>query len=133
VDLGGLVATVVSGAGVQDRDIARDLLARLRVEHPQVPIVWADGAYRGELVRWVAETLRFRIETVTRPAGTRGFVVLPRRWVVERSRAWLSHARRTVRDYERLPAFRSADHLGGSDFDDPTVEPRRWTITPGRR
>jgi transposase len=79
VDLGGLlVATVVSGAGVEDRDIARDLLARLHIAHPQVPIVWADGAYRGELVRWAAETLRFRIETVTRPAGTRGFVVLPR-------------------------------------------------------
>jgi transposase len=109
VDLSGLlVATMVTGAGVQDRDIVRDLLARPRIEHPRVPIVWAGGDYRGELVPWAAERLRFRIETVTQPAGTRGFVVLPRRWVVERSLVWLSHARRTVRDYERLPEHSEA-------------------------
>jgi transposase len=71
-------------------------------------MVWADGAYRGALVPWAAEHLRFRIEIVSRPPGTRGFVVLPRRWVVERSLAWLSHARRVVRDYERLPEHSEA-------------------------
>lgn len=109
VDFGGmLLATVVTSAGIQDRDIARDLLARLRAEHPQLPTIWADGAYRGALVPWAAKELRFRIEVVARPPGTRGFVVLPKRCVVERSLAWLSHARRLVRDYERLPEHSEA-------------------------
>jgi hypothetical protein len=61
VDLGGmLLTTLVTSAGVQDRDIARELLARLRAERPVVPSVnWADGAYRGTLVPWAAEHLRF--------------------------------------------------------------------------
>jgi transposase len=110
VDLGGmLLTTLVTSAGVQDRDIARELLARLRAERPVVPsVIWADGAYRGTLVPWAAEHLRFRIEIVSRPPGVSGFVVLPRRWVVERSLAWLSHARRLVRDYERLPEHSEA-------------------------
>lgn len=65
--------------------------------------MWADGAYRGALVSWVADQLRLRIEVVRRPPGVHGFVVLPRRWVVERSLAWLSHTRRLVRDYEWSP------------------------------
>jgi transposase len=105
---GMLLTTLVTGADVQDRDIARDLLGRLRAEHPALPMIWADGAYRGTLIPWAAQQLQFRIEVVSRPAGIRGFVVLPRRWVVERSLAWLSHARRLVRDYERLPQHSEA-------------------------
>ena len=110
VDFGGmLVSALVTSAGIQDRDIARELLARLRAEHAVVPtMIWADGAYRGALVPWAAEHLRFRIEIVSRPPGTRDFLVLPWRWVVERSLAWLSHARRLVRDYERLPEHSEA-------------------------
>jgi transposase len=110
VDVGGmLLAALVTSAGIQDRDIARELLARLRDGHAVVPTtIWADGAYRGALVPWAAEHLRFRIEIVSWPPRTRGFVVLPRRWVVERSLAWLSHARRLVRDYERLPEHSEA-------------------------
>lgn len=103
-----LLTTLVTSASVQDRDIARDLLTRLRAEHPVLPTIWADGAYRGALVPWAAQQLRFRIEVVSRPPGARGFVIVPRRWVVERSLAWLSHARRTVRDYERLPEHSEA-------------------------
>lgn len=109
VDLDGmLLAAVVTGGNLQDRDAARVLLTRLRSENPQIATIWADGAYRGALVSWAAQQLRLRIEVVPRPHGVRGFVVLPRRWVVERSLAWLTHARRLVRDYERSPEHAEA-------------------------
>ncbi|PVA44672.1 hypothetical protein DDJ48_01710 [Mycobacteroides abscessus] len=70
--------------------------------------IWADGAYRGALVSWVADQLRLRIEVVRRPPGGAWIVVLPLRWVVERSLAWLSHTRRLVRDYKRSPEHSEA-------------------------
>lgn len=70
VDLGGmLLAAVVTPAYVQDRDIARVLLTRLRAEHPVLPTIWADGAYRGALVAWAAKALDFDIQIVSRPPG----------------------------------------------------------------
>lgn len=109
VDLDGMLLTaVVTGGNRQDRDAARALLIRLRAENPQMAMIWADGAYRGALVAWAAQQLRLRIEVVARPKGVHGFVVLPQRWVVERSLAWLSHARRLVRDYERSPEHAEA-------------------------
>lgn len=103
VDLGGWpLLVMVTSAGLQDRDIARELLLRLHLCHPQLPTVWADGAYRGALLGWAARRLDLHLQIVTRKPGERGFVVLPRRWVVERTLSWLSRARRTVRDYEGL-------------------------------
>lgn len=58
--------------------------------------------YAGQLVTWAKTHLRLTIKTVSRPKDATGFVVLPRRWVVERTLAWLMHARRHARDYERL-------------------------------
>ena len=65
--------------------------------------LWVDGIYRGQLVEWVARYMRFVLRVTLRPEGWKGFVLLPRRWVVERTLAWLNQSRRLSKDYERLP------------------------------
>jgi transposase len=71
--------------------------------HPEIAIVWADSAYTGKLVTWAKTYLDITIKTVRRPPDAKGFVVLPRRRVVERSWSWIMRARRHCRDHERLP------------------------------
>jgi transposase len=106
VDTIGLLLTVlVTAASVQDRDAARPLLWNLRRAFPSVKLAWADGGYAGKLVTWAATKLKpkLKLEIVKRPDDLHTFQVLPRRWVVERTLAWITRHRRTVRDYERLP------------------------------
>jgi putative transposase len=67
-----------------------------------------DGGYRGQLLDWVAEHCRCRLQVVLRPDEQKGFVVLPRRWVVERTLAWLNHHRRLSKDYEVLTSSSEA-------------------------
>jgi transposase len=98
--IGLLLAVLVTGAGVQDRDGAMPLLERLRAACLRVRHVWADGGYAGQLVDWCAGHLNLRLQIVKRSDRHR-FVVLPRRWVVERTLAWITRRRRCVRDYER--------------------------------
>jgi transposase len=105
---GLLLAVVVTAASVQDRDGACPLLALLRERFSTITMVWADGGYAGRLVAWAAQALRLTVTIVKRNDDTRGFVVLPRRWVVERTFGWLMHHRRLVRDYERLPEHHEA-------------------------
>jgi transposase len=100
--IGLLLAVVVTGAGVQDRDGAMPLLEKLRATCLRIALVWADSAYAGALVDWARRRLRLTLEIVKRTDDMSGFVVLPRRWVVERTLAWISRRRRCVRDYERL-------------------------------
>lgn len=100
--IGLLVAIVVTAASVQDRDGGRLVLDRLRFTMPSIAQVWADGGYAGKLVDWARQVLRITLEVVRKPAGQVGFAVLPRRWVVERTFAWMMRCRRLVRDYERL-------------------------------
>ncbi|WP_419992691.1 transposase [Streptomyces boninensis] len=88
---------------MQDRDGAVPLLAHLRRGHRQLTWLWADGGYAGQLVEWAAQQLRLTIDIVRRGESATGFVVLPRRWLVERTLAWLMRSRRLVRDYERRP------------------------------
>jgi putative transposase len=98
--LGLLVAVVITAANVQDRDAARPLLdeAALRgMRH-----IWADSGYQGDVIAWALAILTVTIEIVPRVAGVKGFQPLPRRWVVERSFAWITRRRRCARDYERL-------------------------------
>jgi transposase len=73
---------------------------------PQVKLAWADGGYAGKLVLWARTRLRpkLALQIVRRPDDLRTFQVLSRRWVVERTLAWITRHRWTVRDYERLPA-----------------------------
>ncbi|MFB7577367.1 IS5 family transposase [Streptomyces sp. NPDC056165] len=106
--LGLLLVVCVTAANIGDRDAAVGLLRRLRRLHRDITLVWADGGYTGSLVDWCRQKLALTLEIVKRTDGMEGFVVLPRRWVVERTFAWLMHSRRLVRDYETLPASSEA-------------------------
>ncbi|MEU5539708.1 transposase [Streptomyces sp. NPDC020362] len=89
-----------------DKLAARPALRRLREVFDTITLVWADGAYADALVGWARRRLRLTIEIVRKPGGAAGFVVIPRRWVVELILAWI--CRRCVRDYERLPEHHEA-------------------------
>jgi transposase len=106
--LGLLLCVLVTAASVQDRDGARPLLEQLRGSCRRIRLVWADGGYAGKLVDWAHTTIKLTMAIVKRSDDATGFVVLPRRWVVERTLAWISGHRRCVRDYERLPAHHEA-------------------------
>jgi transposase len=106
--LGLVLAVAVTAASVQDRDAAVPLLQRLRGQYFSIRLVWADGGYAGRLVDWAREKPRLTLQIVKRTDDTAGFVVLPRRWVVERTLSWLMRSRRPVRDYETLPAMHEA-------------------------
>ncbi|MGR9052839.1 MAG: IS5 family transposase, partial [Gammaproteobacteria bacterium] len=92
--LGLLLVILVTSASVQDRDGARQLLNRLPGCCKKLRKIWVDGGYSGRLVEWVAERFKFCLAVVLRPKETRKFVLLPRRWVVERTFGWLNHSRR---------------------------------------
>ncbi|MFG2715734.1 transposase [Streptomyces goshikiensis] len=98
------VAVTVTAANIGDRDAAAGLPMRLRRLHRDIPLVWADGGYTGSLVGWCRDKLALTLEIVKRTDDMAGFVVLPRRWVAERTFAWLINSRRLARDYETLPA-----------------------------
>ena len=106
--LGLVLRVVVTSAAVQDRDGARLLLEQLPGFCKKLRLIWVDGGYRGQLLDWVVSRFRFRLQLVLRSDDQKGFVVLPRRWVVERTFAWLYHHRRLVNDYECLPASSEA-------------------------
>lgn len=92
---------MVTAADLQDRDAGVNLLARVRALFMRVQLVWADSGYAGALVEWARHTLALKVEVTRRGDNTAGFVVQPRRRVVERRFAWLMNCRRLVRDYER--------------------------------
>ena len=106
VDVLGLVlAVVVHPADVQDRDGAKLVLEKAKHSFSRLRLIWADGGYAGKLLEWVRSLRgqrRLRLEIVKRSDDVKGFKVLPRRWVVERTFAWLTHCRRLSKDYERL-------------------------------
>ena len=103
--LGLLLAVVVTSAAVDDAAAAPQALAQLkRRDFPRLQIVWADGKYHNhELNAWKARqrALPWKLEVVSRPRDAKGFVLLPKRWVVERTFAWLGRSRRLSKDYER--------------------------------
>jgi transposase len=106
--MGSLLAVLVTPASTRDRVAARCLLRRLRATPGErVALVWADGGCTGTLLGWAHATLGLVVEIVKRPDLPR-FTVLPRRWVVERTLAWITSHRRCVRDYERLPHHHEA-------------------------
>jgi len=91
-------------ADVQDWDGAQDLFLAAKPHCPRLELVWADGAYgKGGLPEWAQAELGWRVEVVRKKPGQVGFEVLPRRWVVERTFAWLCRNRRLSKDYEELP------------------------------
>ena len=96
---------IVTAGHVQDRDGAMLLLEVLRHKFSRVRLLWADQAYAGELIAWLwalRPWRKVRLEIVRRPEGTKGFLLLPKRWVVERTFAWLGRYRRLSKDYEYL-------------------------------
>jgi transposase len=102
-DTAGLLVTVaVLAASWQDRDGAKTALLSAYLATP-IRHVFADQGFAGKLVDWARDTLATTLEIVRKPADQRGFAVHPRRWVVERTLAWLTACRRLARDYERHP------------------------------
>lgn len=99
--LGNLLKVIIHTASLQDRDGARLLLeavpAMLRL---RLVLVWADGGYRGQLIEWCVQLLNIILAIISAAPQQKGFVVLPRRWVVERTFAWLGNYRRLSKDYE---------------------------------
>jgi putative transposase len=106
--LGLLVLVVVTAASVQDRDGAKLLMRRLRGAGKKLRRIWVDGAYRGALLNWAARHCRAILQPVLRSDQKKGFVVLARRWVVERTFSWFNHARRLSKDYEVLTSSSEA-------------------------
>ena len=99
---GRLRVVVVTAASVQDRDGARLLLRSLPGHGKKRRLIGVDSACAGRWVEWVAGLFRFRLSVVLRPKESRRFVLLPRRWVVERTFSGLNHCRRLSKDDERL-------------------------------
>ena len=100
---GNILALKVTTADVQDRDGAKLLLNVLTVAFGWLMLIWADGGYAGKLIEYVAEIPRHRrvkLEIVKRSDNIKGFKVVPKRWIVERTFGWLIQSRRLVRDYE---------------------------------
>lgn len=100
--LGLLLSVCVHKGNVQDRDGARPTLAMLKKAGRRLKKIFADGAYAGKLEEWALKFGGWVLEIVKRPE-IRRFVVLPKRWIVERTFGWLGRARRLSKDYERLP------------------------------
>ncbi len=104
--LGLIIAIVVHAASLQDRDGAKLVLAKLNDKRkgrrlfPRLKLIWADGGYAGQLIDWAKHMGRWTVEIVKRTEA--GFAVLPKRWIVERTFAWLGKYRRLSKDYETL-------------------------------
>jgi putative transposase len=103
--LGLLLAVVVTSAAVDDAAAAPQALGQLtRREFPRLKVVWADGKYHNyALYDWKDNQRRlpWQLQIVSRPREAKGFILLPKRWVVERTFAWLGRSRRLSKDYER--------------------------------
>lgn len=104
--LGLVLGCVVHAASVQDRDGAKWVLAQASFNFARLRMVRADAGYGGKLVDWVRTSCLWSLEIIRRTST--GFVVLPKRWVIERTFAWLGKYRRLSKDYEILEASSEA-------------------------
>ncbi len=101
--LGLLLVVVVHAANIQESEGAKPVLGRALGRFPRLAKIWVDQGYKAHFVDWAQGVRDWVVEVVARPAGATGFVLLPRRWVVERTFAWLGRCRRLSKDYEALP------------------------------
>jgi putative transposase len=105
--LGVLLGARVMAASEGEREGAKQLLQQVNQKGnalSRLHTIWVDGGFSGEpFLRWVMDVCRWIVQVVLRPEQSKGFVLLPKRWVVERTFGWLMHCRRLVRDYELLP------------------------------
>jgi putative transposase len=101
---GRLLQVLVHPANIPEREGARMLLEELRFPPMRLKKIWADAGYSGpEFAQWVKQKHGVEVEIVSKDPQQRGFEVLPRRWVVERTFAWLGKWRRLSKDYEHNP------------------------------
>jgi putative transposase len=108
--LGLLIALVVHAANIQDYDGARQVLQKAPQKSNRLQKVLADGIYpKNGLVEWVKQQVQFILEIVSRDKTQKGFVVLPKRWIVERTFAWLGRSRLLSREYEHLTQTSESD------------------------
>ena len=103
-----LTDLVVHPANVSESAGAKLVLTKAKAAGRALAKVWVDGGYQAGVVAWAETELGYPLEVVTRPPGTKGFAVLPRRWVVERSFAWIGRYRRMSKEYEALTATSEA-------------------------
>ena len=102
--LGLLIAVVVTSAGVQDYHGAKPVLEKVKGRCPRLRVVWADGIYEKQfLIDWVKVECGWELQVTKRSDKAKGFQVVPKRWVVERTFGWLGRYRRLSKDYEVLP------------------------------
>lgn len=107
--LGLVLSVVVHAASWQDQDGACWVLEKLAAKFRRLKVIFGDAAYgRANLPDFVRDTFGWILQTVLRPVGVKGFVVLPKRWIVERTFAWLARYRRHSKDYERTTASSEA-------------------------
>jgi transposase len=100
---GAADAVVIHSAAIQDRDGAGLVLDKIRRRFPWLELIWADGGYNAwQVAAAVAKVPLLRLEIVKRSDDTKGFVVLPRRWVVERTFSWFGRNRRLAKDFGNL-------------------------------
>jgi len=138
--LGLLLAVVVTAASVDDAAAAPRVLGQLNAaSYPRLGVVWADAKYHNHALNaWKArreKSLPWRLEVVNRPKDVKGFVLLPKRWVVERTNAWNGRARRLSKDYERrtdssecMIRIRAIDVLRRRAFPDRPQVPFRYRV-----
>ena len=98
--MGFILAIVIHGAEIQDRDGAKLVLKELPYKYPLLKKILADGGYRGSLIDWTMAMFGWTLEIVYRVAGISTFSVLPKRWIVERTFGWFNFNRRLAKDYE---------------------------------
>jgi putative transposase len=104
--LGLVLAVVVTAASVQDRDGAKRLLRVLQHQFSRLRLLWADGAYGGSLIDWVwslRSRRKVRLAITKRSDTAKGFEVIPKWWIVERTLGWFNRYRRLSKDYELWP------------------------------
>ena len=101
--MGLLLVVVVHAANIQESDGAKLVLRRALGRFPRLRLIWADQGSKAHFVDWARAVTGWAVEIVARPEGTKGFRVLPRRWVVERTFAWLGRCRRLSKDDEARP------------------------------
>ena len=100
--IGLLLIVIVHTANIQDRDGAKLVLEQVKGTFSRLELIWADAGYSGKLVDWVNSVCGWTLDIIRRSDDVKGFQVLPRRWVVERTFGWLGRYRRLSKDYEGL-------------------------------
>ena len=101
--MGLILAVLVHPGDIQDHDGAKLVLERLQDRFPRLKLIWGDGGYAGKLVEWVKSVFHWTLAIVKRSDDGTGFLLLPKRWIVERTFSWLCRYRRLSKDYELPP------------------------------